>query len=79
MYDFLEEGNKHKTWTLMKHLHLSYSLPWLCAGGFNNILFDSGKKRRVTLNLIMLSNYLETQLLYVTIKTWGTKAMITRG
>lgn len=41
---FYDDTRKYKTWDLLRHLHSQSSLPWLCAGDFNEILFDVEKK-----------------------------------
>lgn len=38
---------KHKTWTLMRDLHSQKSMLWLCAGGFNEILFQHEKDGQI--------------------------------
>ena len=43
-YGWPDEQRKKESWHLLKHLHLRYSLPWLCFGDFNEILC-SGEKQ----------------------------------
>ena len=44
MYGESKSGEKDKTWRLLKLLHGQASLPWICFGDFNEILFDSEKQ-----------------------------------
>ena len=43
IYGFAEAARKPETWSLIKSLHLTASLPWLCAGDFNEILWSHEK------------------------------------
>lgn len=43
IYRFAEAARKHKTWSMIRSLHHSVSLPWLCAGDFNEILWSHEK------------------------------------
>lgn len=43
IYGFPQIEDRHKTWSLLRDLHLQESLPWLCAGDFNEILFQHEK------------------------------------
>lgn len=45
-YGYLEEYHKHKSWTLLCHLHFRMSMPWLCIGDYNEILSTDEKKGR---------------------------------
>jgi len=38
-----ETGRKHETWDLLRTLHRKFSLPWLVAGDFNEILLSHEK------------------------------------
>lgn len=38
-YGWPEVHNKHLSWSLMESLAVQSSLPWLCMGDFNGILF----------------------------------------
>lgn len=44
IYGYLDGAQKVKTWELLRSLHSHYSRPWLCAGDFNEILFNVEKK-----------------------------------
>lgn len=35
---------KHRTWTIMRNLKLTRNLPWLCAGDFNEVLYQHEKE-----------------------------------
>ena len=43
IYGFAEATRKFETWSLIRSLHLTASLPWLCAGDFNEILWSHEK------------------------------------
>ena len=43
IYGFTEVARKQETWSLLRSLHRSVSLPWLCAGDFNEILWSHEK------------------------------------
>ena len=40
----LQDGAREKKWKLMCILHGQLSLPWVCFGDFNEILFESEKQ-----------------------------------
>lgn len=46
VYGFPQTEAKHRIWTLLQDLHLQdeLHLPWLCAGDFNEILFQHEKE-----------------------------------
>lgn len=44
VYGFPQTEDRHKTWTLLRDLHAQENLPWLCAGDFNEILFQHEKE-----------------------------------
>ncbi|KAE8820817.1 hypothetical protein D1007_01128 [Hordeum vulgare] len=46
MYGELRAENKFLTWKLMTILHNEASLPWLCMGDFNKVLFVDEKEGR---------------------------------
>ncbi|KAK9992081.1 hypothetical protein SO802_027066 [Lithocarpus litseifolius] len=43
IYGFADQAKKSDTWALLRQLHASSSLPWLCAGDFNEILWSHEK------------------------------------
>ncbi|XP_075663013.1 uncharacterized protein LOC142632512 [Castanea sativa] len=43
IYGFAEAARKHETWSMIRSLHHSISLPWLCTGDFNEILWSHEK------------------------------------
>ncbi|KAL8539523.1 hypothetical protein ACS0TY_001218 [Phlomoides rotata] len=43
IYGFPEDAQKWKTWRLLGRLALGCSIPWLCVGDYNEIMFDSEK------------------------------------
>ena len=43
IYGFPEASWKSDTWSLLRNLHRKYTLPWLCAGDFNEILMSHKK------------------------------------
>lgn len=43
IYGMPEASWKSETWDLLRNLHRKYSLPWLCAGDFNEILLSHEK------------------------------------
>ena len=42
-YGELETHKRHESWELLRRLHHQNSLPWLCAGDFNEILKQGEK------------------------------------
>lgn len=44
VYGFPQTEFKHRTWTLLRDLRAQDDLPWLCAGDFNEILFQYEKE-----------------------------------
>ena len=43
IYDFADPAKKQDTWALLRQLHTSPSMPWLCTGDFNEILWPHEK------------------------------------
>ena len=43
VYGHPEERMKSETWRLLKHLWARASLPWMCIGDFNEILYSEEK------------------------------------
>ena len=43
IYGFADPTKKCDTWALLRHLHRNLSLPWLCIGDFNEILWSHEK------------------------------------
>nr|POE95051.1 hypothetical protein CFP56_15118 [Quercus suber] len=43
IYGHADPSKKHETWSLIRGLHRKFSLPWLCAGDFNEILWSHEK------------------------------------
>lgn len=43
VYGFVDKSRKHETWSLLRDLHRHCSLPWMCAGDFNEILWSYEK------------------------------------
>ena len=43
IYGFVEAARKPETWSRIRSLHRSASLPWLCVGDFNEILWSHEK------------------------------------
>lgn len=43
VYGFPDSARKHETWSLLRSLHLRFTLPWLCAGDFNELLWSPEK------------------------------------
>ena len=37
-------GQRSRDWQLLQHLHSRHSIPWLCLGGFNEILTSKEKQ-----------------------------------
>lgn len=44
IYGFPQTEDRHKTWTLLRDLHSQEDVPWLCAGDFNEILYQHEKE-----------------------------------
>ena len=42
-----EENRRHETWSLLRHLHSRYSMPWVCIGDYNEILSSDEKQGRL--------------------------------
>ena len=43
VYGFVDTARKHETWSLIRDLYRRFSLPWLCAGDFNEVLWSHEK------------------------------------
>ncbi|WCJ39481.1 hypothetical protein M5689_020468 [Euphorbia peplus] len=43
VYGWPESTNKFRTWFMLKELHLRETLPWVCFGDFNEIMYSSEK------------------------------------
>ncbi|XP_023873052.1 uncharacterized protein LOC111985633 [Quercus suber] len=43
IYGFADSAKKGDTWALLRHLRADPSLPWLCAGDFNEIMWSHEK------------------------------------
>ena len=43
-YGFLERHRRRASWKLLRALAIRSSLPWVCIGDFNDLLFPSDKK-----------------------------------
>ena len=43
VYGFADSTRKHETWSLLHSLHHRSSLPWMCAGDFNELLWSHEK------------------------------------
>ena len=43
VYGFADSSRKQETWSLLRGLHRGVSLPWLCVGDFNEILWSHEK------------------------------------
>ncbi|XP_075645039.1 uncharacterized protein LOC142616032 [Castanea sativa] len=43
-----KENLRHKTWSLLCHLHFQYSMPWICIRDCNEILSSEEKQGRLT-------------------------------
>ena len=44
VYGESRQGEKEKTWRLLRTLHGQSSLPWRCMGHFNEVLFAGEKE-----------------------------------
>jgi len=44
IYGYPQTEDRHKTWTLLRDLHSQEAMPWLCAGDFNEILYQHEKE-----------------------------------
>ena len=44
VYGESKSDEKEKTWDTLKSLHAALSLPWVCAGDFNEVLFANEKE-----------------------------------
>lgn len=51
LQDYHEEENKHKTGALMRSLYENQSLPWLCGGDLNLMLWSIEKQGGSDFNL----------------------------
>ena len=54
IYGHLEMCQKHHTWTLLKKLANLSSLPWLCFGDFNEILWPHEKIKGINREATMM-------------------------
>ena len=43
LYGFVDPARKNDTWALLRHLRASSSVPWVCTGDFNEILWSYEK------------------------------------
>ena len=43
IYGFAESARKQETWSLLRSLHRRSSLPWMCVGDFNELLWSHEK------------------------------------
>ncbi|XP_075668948.1 uncharacterized protein LOC142638768 [Castanea sativa] len=43
VYGFPNSARKHETWSLIRSLHLRFTLSWLCAGDFNELIWSHKK------------------------------------
>lgn len=57
IYGYPEGAQKVKTWELLRMLQSQNSLPWLCAGDFNEIFFNVKKKGGVLCTNMQLQNF----------------------
>ena len=64
VYGWSESGQKWKTWDLIRDLGSAHSMPWLLAGDFNEVFFETEKQGG---NACDLSS---TLLSLVLSKTW---------
>ena len=46
IYGFADSRRKQETWALLRQLHRRISLPWLCAGDFNELMWAHEKLGR---------------------------------
>ncbi|KAL0405585.1 UNVERIFIED_CONTAM: hypothetical protein Slati_3872400 [Sesamum latifolium] len=58
-YGFPEQSRKQGTWELLRQLHRKSSLPWLCCGDFNAILFSHEKLSTSQCNLSHVRRFRE--------------------
>lgn len=56
-YGHPDEAQRNKTWDLLRLLCSQSSLPWLCAGDFNEILYNMKKKDRNSKSLSQLQAF----------------------
>jgi hypothetical protein len=60
IYGFPQAEYKHRTWTLLKDLKAQDDLPWLCAGDFNEIMFQFEKEGGCPRMQILMDRFRET-------------------
>lgn len=46
-YGQLEENRRHETWSLLRHLHSRYLMPWVCVGDYNEIFSSDERQGRL--------------------------------
>ena len=52
-----KEYRKHESWSLLRHLHIRDSLPWLCLGDFKEILSSEVKQGRIPRSLCLMEEF----------------------
>ena len=43
VYGYVDSTRKQETWSLLHCLHCKYTLPWMCVGDFNELLWSHEK------------------------------------
>ena len=56
-YGYPVAGDRWKSWNTLRRLFESHSLPWLCAGDFNEILYDNEKLGGVLRSTKLMENF----------------------
>ncbi|KAK2638243.1 hypothetical protein Ddye_026038 [Dipteronia dyeriana] len=75
-YGHPEQNQRSHAWILLKWLHDMYKLPWLCAGDFNEIIYDDEKLGGPPRNRRMMENFREALEYYCGLEDMGLKEPI---
>ncbi len=59
VYGWPRSIDRHKTWTLLCDIKDASSLPWICVGDFNEILWSHGKCGGLPKNITMMTYFRE--------------------
>lgn len=70
LYGFASNGDRMRTWSLIRSLAAQSSLPWVVAGDFNEILSNSEKSGGPLRGAIPMMNF-RRAIVDCNLKIWG--------